>query len=342
MKCKLFLLQIILILVALVSCNNSVDDVFDVVDASSTPLTLEFIEKGEMTLTSELGVLEMKYSKDGGKTFTKAEFKGRLGKYTCTIEVSVGDKISLYSLKGSSPLLKIGCTADCYVYGNIMSLVYSEDFKGKDTVPALAFIELFYENNHIRNHATKPLILPATNLGASCYSLMFAYSSIQIAPELPATTLSERCYEAMFKCSDLQAAPQLPATELAELCYFEMFSGCEYLTSVPEQLPAETLVDGCYQQMFDGCGKITTAPVLYGKILVDNCYRFMFRNCKNLNSITCLAIDKDGPTIDAFTKDWVKNVSDSGKFIKSADAYVGLWLFDGPSCVPSGWIVESQ
>lgn len=176
MKCRLFLLQIILILVALVSCNNSVDDVFDVVDASSTPLTLEFIEKGEMTLTSELGVLEMKYSKDGGKTFTKAEFKGRLGIYTCTIEVSVGDKISLYSLKGSSPLLKIGCTADCYVYGNIMSLVYSEDFKGKDTVPALAFIELFYENNHVRNHATKPLVLPATNLGDSCYSLMFAYS----------------------------------------------------------------------------------------------------------------------------------------------------------------------
>ena len=338
MKRRLFLLQIILILVALVSCNNSVDDVFDVDDPYSVPLTLEFIEKGEMTLTSELGVLEMKYSKDGGKTFTKAEFKGHLGKYTCTIEVSAGDQISLYSLKGSTPLLKIGCTADCYVYGNIMSLVYSEDFKGKDTVPTLAFTELFHSNNHIKNHASKPLILPATNLGDSCYSLMFAYSSIQTAPELPATTLAPHCYEAMFKCSDLQAAPQLPATTLAESCYFEMFRGCEYLTTVPQQLPAENLKAYCYRKMFYDCKKITTAPVLPAKSLVDYCYDYMFDGCENLSSVTCLAENKDFAT-DSPTNNWLKNVSDSGTFTKSANAKPELWPLLGPSYIPNGWNV---
>lgn len=342
MKRRLFLLQIILILVALVSCNNSVDDVFDAeVDPSSMPFTMEFIEDGELTLTTTGIKPEMKYSKDGGKTFTPVEFKGLIT-YTCTINVSAGDKISLYSVRTVTDLLRIVCTSDCYIYGNMMSIVYSDDFTNKYTVPNLVFSNLFYNNNHIRNHASKALILPATNLGIGCYRYMFAHSSIQTAPQLPATTLSERCYEAMFKCSDLQEAPQLPATELAEYCYFEMFSGCEYLTTVPQQLPAKTLVEGCYHQMFDGCNSITTAPVLYGELLVDNCYRFMFRNCENLNSITCLAIDKAGSSIDPYTQDWVKNVSGSGVFIKSAKASPTLWLFDGPSCVPSGWIVESQ
>lgn len=302
------------------------------------PFTMEFIEKGELTLTSELGILDMKYSKDGGKTFTQAEFKGHLGIYTCTIEVSAGDKISLYSLKRSSPLLKIDCTSDCYIYGNIMSLVYSEDFKDKDTVPALAFTELFHSNIHIRNHASKPLILPATNLGASCYSLMFAYSSIQKAPHLPATTLSEHCYDSMFKCSDLQTAPELPATTLAESCYFEMFSGCEYLTTVPQQLPAEELKANCYQRMFYDCKKITTAPVLLAKSLVDYCYDYMFFGCENLSSVTCLAENKDFAT-EIPTNNWLKNVSDSGTFTKSANAKPELWPLFGPSYIPDGWNV---
>lgn len=338
MKRRLFLLQIILILVALVSCNNSVDDVFDVVDASSVPFTMEFIEDGELTLSTTFGKIEMKYSKDGGKTFTQAEFKGHLGKYTCTIEVSAGDKISLYGLKRSSTVFKIGCTADCYIYGNMMSLVYSEDFEDKDTVPALAFTELFYENNHIKNHASNPLILPAANLGDSCYSLMFAYSSIQTAPILPATTLAPHCYEAMFKCSDLQTAPELPATTLAESCYFEMFRGCEYLTTVPQQLPAENLKAYCYRNMFYDCKKITTAPVLPAKSLVDYCYDYMFGGCENLSSVTCLAENKDFAT-EIPTNNWLKDVSDSGTFTKSANAKPELWPLLGPSYIPNGWNV---
>lgn len=338
MKRRLFLLQIILILVALVSCNNSVDDVFDVVDASSVPFTMEFIEDGELTLSTTFGKIEMKFSKDGGKTFTQAEFKGHLGKYTCTIEVSAGDKISLYGLKRSSTVLKIGCTADCYIYGNMMSLVYSEDFEDKDTVPALAFTELFYENNHIKNHASNPLILPATNLGDSCYSLMFAYSSIQTAPILPATTLAPHCYEAMFKYTDIQTAPELPATDLAESCYFEMFRGCENLTTVPQQLPAENLKAYCYRNMFYDCKKITTAPVLPAKSLVDYCYDYMFFGCENLSSVTCLAEDDDHAT-DCPTAKWLKNVSTSGTFTKSANAETDLWIGEYDNTIPNYWHV---
>lgn len=338
MKRRLFLLQIILILVALVSCNNSVDDVFDAeADPSSMPFTMEFIEKGELTLTTTGIKPEMKYSKDGGKTFTPVEFKG-LMTYTCTINVSAGDKISLYSVRTVTDLLRIVCTSDCYIYGNMMSIVYSDDFKNKDTVPNLVFSNLFYNNNHIRNHASKALILPATNLGIGCYRYMFAHSSIQTAPVLPSTTLSERCYESMFAYSDLQTAPELPATDLAESCYFEMFRGCENLTTVPQQLPAENLKAYCYRNMFYDCKKITTAPVLPAKSLVDYCYDYMFFGCENLSSVTCLAENKDFAT-EIPTNNWLKDVSDSGTFTKSANAKPELWPLLGPSYIPNGWNV---
>lgn len=338
MKRRLFLLQIILILVALVSCNNSVDDVFDAeADPSSMPFTMEFIEKGELTLTTTGIKQEMKYSKDGGKTFTPVEFKG-LMTYTCTINVSAGDKISLYSVRTVTDLLRIVCTSDCYIYGNMMSIVYSDDFKNKDTVPNLVFSNLFYNNNHIRNHASKALILPATNLGIGCYRYMFAHSSIQTAPVLPSTTLSERCYESMFAYSDLQTAPELPATDLAESCYFEMFRGCENLTTVPQQLPAKNLKAYCYRNMFYDCKKITTAPVLPAKSLVDYCYDYMFFGCENLSSVTCLAENKDFAT-EIPTNNWLKDVSDSGTFTKSANAKPELWPLLGPSYIPNGWNV---
>lgn len=338
MKRRLFLLQIILILVALVSCNNSVDDVFDAeADPSSMPFTMEFIEKGELTLTTTGIKPEMKYSKDGGKTFTPVEFKG-LMTYTCTINVSAGDKISLYSVRTVTDLLRIICTSDCYIYGNMMSIVYSDDFKNKDTVPNLVFSNLFYNNNHIRNHASKALILPATNLGIGCYRYMFAHSSIQTAPVLPSTTLSERCYESMFAYSDLQTAPELPATDLAESCYFEMFRGCENLTTVPQQLPAKNLKAYCYRNMFYDCKKITTAPVLPAKSLVDYCYDYMFFGCENLSSVTCLAENKDFAT-EIPTNNWLKDVSDSGTFTKSANAKPELWPLLGPSYIPNGWNV---
>ena len=338
MKRRLFLLQIIFILVALASCNNSVDDVFDVVDPYSVPFTMEFIEDGELTLTTTGIKPEMKYSKDSGKTFTPVEFKGPMT-YTCTIDVSAGDKISLYSVRTVTDLLRIVCTSDCYIYGNMMSIVYSDDFKDKDTVPDLVFSNLFYNNNHIRKHDSKALILPATNLGIGCYRYMFAHSSIQTAPVLPATTLSERCYESMFAYSDLQTAPELPATELAEYCCFNMFEGCSSLTTVPEQLPAEELKANCYQRMFYGCENITTAPVLPAKILVDGCYNYMFNGCTNLNSITCLAVNKNATSLP--TSNWLNNVSSSGTFTKSANASSAVW-FDGPNGIPLGWnVVEN-
>ncbi|MBO4508992.1 MAG: hypothetical protein J5747_10205 [Spirochaetaceae bacterium] len=173
--------------------------------ARETPLTLEAIAAGTITLTNPWSTL--KYKKNGGD-FVSVTASAN------TIAVAAGDKVAFYA-DGSEntypTYLKIECSADCYVYGNVMSLLSSINFKTDVTIPDTmnyAFEELFSGNTHIKNHAQKALVLPAT-------------------------TLTYFCYENMFNgCTGLTIAPTLPATELVAGCYSNMFNGCSSLNSV--------------------------------------------------------------------------------------------------------------
>ena len=179
------------------------------------------------------------------------------------------------------------CSADCYVYGNIMSILDKENFATATTVSERAFYALFEGNQNISNHPQKPLVLPATTLNISCYEKMFkGCTGLTSAPELPATTMAESCYANMFNnCTGLTAAPALPATTLAPNCYRAMFMNCTSLTTAPE-LPAQTLDEAgwCYQYMFRGCTGLTVAPELPATTLEWGCYRNMFDGCTGLTA----------------------------------------------------------
>ncbi len=181
------------------------------------------------------------------------------------------------------------CDENCYIYGNIMSLLSKDDFATKTSVPNNAFKDLFFSNNHILNHPSKALVLPATSLGRYCYfSMFYRCESLTTAPELPATTLAEYCYNGMFYwCTSLTTAPSLPATTLANNCYSEMFACCTNLTTAPA-LPATTLADGCYSGMFSHCTSLNTAPALPATTLTSGCYSSMFSNCTNLTTAPAL------------------------------------------------------
>ena len=160
--------------------------------------------------------------------------------------------------------------------GNIMSLLYGDDFENKVTIPNdYCFYSLFELCNGLIDSSN--LILPATTLADNCYEYMFlSCKSLTNAPELPATTLAQGCYMEMFSgCKSLTTAPELPATTLAEDCYYDMFAGCESLTTAPE-LPATTLTDSCYYGMFSGCKNLTSIPELPATTLADKCYFGMF------------------------------------------------------------------
>ena len=89
------------------------------------------------------------------------------------------------------------------VRGNIMSLVYGDDFRGKTQMQDHQFETLFKNIKNLTK--AEDLILPSTTLTDSCYKDMFnGCSGLTTAPSLNASTLEDRCYESMFSgCSSL-------------------------------------------------------------------------------------------------------------------------------------------
>ena len=144
-------------------------------------------------------------------------------------------------------------TGEFDVEGNIMSLLYGDNFSGQTSLSGkdMAFGELFYQCRGLQN--AENLVLPATTLSEGCY------------------------YEMFFGCTSLTTAPQLPATTLATTCYAYMFNGCTSLTTAPE-LPATTLANWCYNGMFSGCTSLNYIKCLATNKSATYCTSYWVRN----------------------------------------------------------------
>ena len=303
----------------------------------AVPLTIEFPADGNG------GIITIKNSPKSGMWYSvNSRDKTLIELTNYDIPVKAGDEISLYANGTGNkhyhphdphPYLNIRCSSDCYLYGNVMSLISRDEFETLTKAPICAFYGLFEGNVNIHNHSLKGIVLPATTLVDNCYESMFrGCISLTQAPELPATTLDWNCYQSMFQgCTGLTQAPKLPATTLVDNCYESMFRGCISLTQAPE-LPATTLADNCYQSMFQGCISLTQAPELPATTLAESCYESMFEGCTSLASITCLASE---PSYYYYTFKWVKDVSKTGTFIKEKDVD---WE-TGVNGIPRGWEV---
>ena len=174
---------------------------FVAIEDSQINLTSLNINTGE-TDTS----LDLKHSKDG-ITWTQYDFN--------PIPLAVGETLYLKGNNengftdmilgrlctfGDLSLLGIPSTPstgkfECH--GNIMSLLFGDDFEDKTTIP-----------------------------NEFCFYFQFCCcDGLLTAPELPATTLADACYTYMFDgCTSLTTAPELPATTLVQSCYMEMFA----------------------------------------------------------------------------------------------------------------------
>ena len=276
---------------------------------SKVPLTLE-ATVNETTITvinktqaEQAGIIDYKTINVNGDVVENNYINsGGTGQIT----INTGEKVTFFGNSqryGHDPYesgfpSNITCNKDCYIYGNIMSLINSTDYATLKTLSEAYTFECLFigtpENpNRIKNHPSKELLLPATTLTIECYSGLFQGTGLTAAPDLPATTLAQGCYDGMFSnCTELTTLPEdfLPATTLAQGCYNRMFQGCTGLTAAPD-LPATTLSGNCYLSMFQDCTGLTTAPVLPATTLAPNCYTDMFWNCTKLSSVTCLATD---------------------------------------------------
>nr|WP_296846120.1 hypothetical protein [Treponema sp.] len=180
--------------------NVNVSAVFEHA-SKNIPLTLEAIAAGSITITNPWSTL--KFTKNGG------ELTSCGGAAEHDIIVEANDIICFYAESSGNSAnygtknMEISCTADCYVYGNIMSLVTLEtgatsasQWNPEETTltTGYAFNRLFWQNSHIKNHATKTLYLPAATLTESCYSNMFTECTILSYIKCLATNISaESC-----------------------------------------------------------------------------------------------------------------------------------------------------
>ena len=169
-------------------------------DYSQDYLTMVALENGTITFTP-INSNVISYSTDNGNTWTAGN----------GVTVESGDEVLW---KGTmTPLQYEGIgnfssTCNFDVQGNIMSLLFGDDFKNQLSLEGknYSFPGLFYGLTKIIN---------AENLS------------------LPATTLAQSCYNCMFMdCTSLITAPQLPATILTQYCYTNMFNGCTNLNYI--------------------------------------------------------------------------------------------------------------
>jgi hypothetical protein len=286
-------------------------------------LQFKALEPGTFTLTIGSGVTDatlahVSYSLDNGKTWITTQNDNT--DLTITTPTINAGKTVLWKGEGtrtavgtnSTQLSKFSSTGSFECHGNIMSLLYGDNFEGKTSFPNV-------------------------NKEYGFAYLFHGCTGMTTVPELPATTLINHCYREMFYgCTSLTSVSEnlLPATELKSRCYISMFFGCSSLTNAPK-LPAMTLQTYCYYQMFSRCSSLTNAPDLPAETLVGNCYQKMFMGCSNLNYIKAMFLTTP---ISDYTDNWVNAVANNGTFIKNVNAE---WDVRGRNGIPTGWTVQT-
>lgn len=172
----------------------------DYIDYSLQYLT--FVATSNGTFVFYGNMISVYYSTDDGETWSS---------YTSNnpINVNVGDKVlwkGTTSNYGSGKRFS-GGTASFEAQGNIMSLLYGDNFVGQTTLEYNYAFQYLFSNSKITN--AKNLILPATDLSSASYEFMFK------------------------DCTLLTTAPTLPATKADILaCYSDMFRNCSSLTYI--------------------------------------------------------------------------------------------------------------
>lgn len=143
-----------------------------------------------------------------------------------------GNKTNYSSFgKDTSGATDIGSTAHFVAEGNVMSLIYGDNFIGNTAMTGTYNFCSLFKRTHIES--AENLVLPSTTLTSYCYRAMFSWcTELAVAPKLPATTLAQGCYWYMFEKCPMTTAPDLPATTLVKECYGNMFTGCNNLNYI--------------------------------------------------------------------------------------------------------------
>lgn len=134
----------------------------------SQPFTLVALEDGTMNIAMSDGSTSMHYALNDNDWVEMTE--------AVSLTMNANDKVKIKAIGtdfglGCSSFISSSMLFDAE--GNIMSLLYGDDFKDKTSLKGLThlcFSELFANTNIV---SAKNLILPSTTLASNCYKSMF-------------------------------------------------------------------------------------------------------------------------------------------------------------------------
>lgn len=146
-----------------ITCNMQANPV-----AYPEPLTLECYDTQGCAVTV-VNPGDLEYRRNDG------EWRS----YQRQINLKNGDKVCLRgtwtSRTTSSSYMQFTCNGDCYIYGNVMSLLSKDSYATMTALPNNnTFQNLFKDNKKISHKDGYDLVLPATTLKRNCYYQMFS------------------------------------------------------------------------------------------------------------------------------------------------------------------------
>lgn len=182
---------------------------------SAMPLTFEIISGGIITWERYGGSSDeartIQYRKNDGEWTSITSNTGASKPY---VNVVSGDKVEFKGTNikyhPSTSYNRFVGSATFKAYGNILSLIYGDNFLGETELPSGTtsqnnFNSLFWTNTGITDASN--IIMPQ-NTKNSCYYRMFE------------------------DCTNLEKAPTLPASQLEPFAYKYMFTNCHKLSYI--------------------------------------------------------------------------------------------------------------
>ena len=200
----------------------------------------------------------------------------------------------------------INCSKDYEVAGNIMSLLYGENFTGEETTfnsKNYCFDCLFYGSTTLKK--ADRLIMPSTDTGAGGYYRMFSGCSGLETPPIMTTGIKSGyggMQEMFYNCSSLIATPQFTANikNHTNRNFSKLFYNCSSITLANCSLTVDQYEDpddtGILESVFQGCSKLEKAPQI--TIISYNQYAIKkricakaFYGCTSLNDISDISME---------------------------------------------------
>ena len=271
---------------------------------------------------SESILSSISYSTDNGETWTTTNNVNSQTVTITTPTIHEGDKV-LWKGSGTGVSTTINnsnrpSTSSIFsssgrfnAEGNIMSLIYGDDFSDKNSVQGTYnFALLFYSYNMpdtAKIVSAKDMVFPIKSVPTCCYFRMFQGCTLVEAPSVidVESVGTSGCTAMFWGCANLKTTPKFQATTLGvESCraMFETCTGLETVTEIPTAVSADIT---SYNSMFNGCSGLTSITIGDGVTYISssmciNCYSlasvtigsgvtsigdYAFRNCRGLTSI---------------------------------------------------------